>query len=226
MDDQLDRVRRAYDLTVSRFRQGIDPYDTVPVEIRNTDFYRSLSSVTGLNSGAPDVREFLAPESGMKFLDAGCSANLANYGLGDWPSAYYGVDISPALVRAMKGYAERNGIPVGGLHVAELSVLPFGDDFFDIAAVIGVLEYCPPEHTGYALDELHRVLKPGAKAVLDIPNPDHPHAPDMQKLEEHLGRPIFLHSRTEFEGLLSGYFHTVKTDDSRVMIKYFVKKKE
>jgi ubiquinone/menaquinone biosynthesis C-methylase UbiE len=223
MDDRLEEIRRAYDLTVEQFRKGIDPMDSVPDDIRNTDFFRSLSSVKDLNSSAADIREYLSPEKGMKFLDAGCSANLANYNLGEWPSLYYGVDISPALIKAMKSYAEANNTPVGGLYVADISSLPFENKYFDIAAVVGVLEYCTLEYISQALQELHRVFKPGARAVLDIPNSDHPHAADMQRLETNLGRPNFIHRRSEFEKLLRSLFKIEKTDDSRVMIKYFVR---
>ncbi|HEY96166.1 MAG TPA: class I SAM-dependent methyltransferase [Dehalococcoidia bacterium] len=223
MDDQLEKIRGAYDLTVEQFRKGINPMESVPDDIRNTDFFQSIHSATNINSAAADIREYLSPEKGMKFLDAGCSANLANYNLGEWPSTYYGVDISPALIDTMKNYAEANNILIGGLYVADISSLLFENSFFDIAAVIGVLEYCTLDYLSLALQELHRVLKPDAKAVIDIPNPDHPHATDMQRLETFLGRPNFLHPRLDFEKLLKSLFSINKSDDSQVMIKYFVR---
>ena len=223
MDDQLEKIRRAYDLTVEQFRKGIDPLESVPDNIRNTDFFQSMDSLTNINSSAADIREYLSPETGMKFLDAGCSANLVNYNLGEWPSTYYGVDISPALIEAMKRFAERTNISIGGLYVADISALPFGNDFFDIAAIIGVFEYCTLEYIATSLQELRRVLKPGAKAVIDIPNSNHPHATDMQRLETYLGRPNFLHTRLDFEKLLKSTFRIDITDDSQVMTKYFVR---
>lgn len=223
MDNQLEKIRRAYDLTVEQFQKGINPLESVPDNIRNTDFFQSLDSATNLNSAAADIREYLSPEKGMKFLDAGCSANLANYNLGEWPSTYYGVDISPALVNAMKNYAEVNNISIGILYIADISSLPFEKNFFDMAAVIGVLEYCTLEYISRALPELHRVLKPGAKAVIDLPNSDHPHAVDMQRLERYLDRPNFFHPRSNFENLLKSLFRIDRTDDSKVMIKYFVR---
>ena len=223
MEEQLEKIRKTYDLTVEQFRKGIDPMESVPDDIRNTDFFQSMDSVTDINSAAADIREYLSPETGMKFLDAGCSANLANYNLGEWPSVYYGVDISEDLIKAMKSYSEQNKIPIGGLYIADISGMPFEDGFFDIAAIIGVLEYCTIEYISQALGELHRVLKPGAKAVIDIPNPVHPHSADMQKLETYLGRPNFLHQRSDFEKLLKSYFKIDDTDDSQVMIKYFIR---
>jgi SAM-dependent methyltransferase len=223
MEEQLDIVRKAYDLTVEQHRKGINPYDSVPDDIRNTDFFQSLDTETGFNSGNPDIREYLSPETGMKFLDAGCSANLVNYNLGEWPSAYYGIDISPALVNAMKGYASANNIPVGGLYATDISDMPFENDFFDIAALIGVLEYCTLEYISLALRELNRVMKPNGRVVLDIPNKSHPHTRDMQRLEEYLQRPNFLHPQSDFEKLLKPLFSVEKTDDSKVMLRYFVR---
>ncbi len=223
MDDQLEKIRRAFDLTVEQFGKGIDPLDSVPDDIRNTDFFKSLNTIPDMNSAAADIREYLSPEKGMKFLDAGCSANLANYNLSDWPSTYYGVDISSALIGAMKRYADKNNIIVGGLYIEDVSNMPFENSFFDIAAAIGVFEYCTMEYITLALLELHRVLKPGANAVIDIPNSDHPHAADMQRLETYLERPNFLHPRPDFEKLLNSLFKIEKMDDSKVMIKYFIR---
>jgi ubiquinone/menaquinone biosynthesis C-methylase UbiE len=69
----------------------------------------------------------------------------------------------------MKNFAERKQVSIGGLYVAEVSELPFDDNFFDIAAVIGVLEYCSLEYIEKSLVELNRVLKPGSRLVLDVP---------------------------------------------------------
>jgi ubiquinone/menaquinone biosynthesis C-methylase UbiE len=221
MENHLDRIRKAYDLTVEQYQKGIDPYDNIPEEIRNSPFYQSLKMDNG--SAAADIREYLAPQPGMRFLDAGCCANLPNYRIDRWPSTYYGIDISSRLIKAMQDFVGREQITVGGLQVADVSRLPFEDNFFDIAAIIGVWEYCPLDYIPKALGELNRVLKPESRVVLDIPNPKHPQAKDMSKLEKHLARPIFLHPRLSFEKLLASISCIELLDDSRVMIKYFVR---
>ena len=224
MDDQLDRIRKAYDLTVEQYRKAINPLNNLPQEIKNSPGYKSLMADKYLlNSAAPDIREYLDPKPGMRFLDAGCSANIANYRLDRWLSTYYGVDISTALINAMKDFATREQISIGGLHVADLSKLPFDDNFFDIAAVIGVLEYCTLKYIWKALQELNRVLKSESRVVLDIPNQNHPDVKDMVRLEKHLGRRNFIPSRSKFEELLKPIFSAERIDDSRVMIKYFVR---
>jgi SAM-dependent methyltransferase len=182
MNRHLDTIRKAYDLTVEQYEKGIKPLDSVPQESR---ILRSTNSLERegelLGSAAPDIKEYLAPGAGMRFLDAGCCANIANYRLDLWPSIYYGVDISPGLIEAMRNVVKRKQLSIGGLYVAEVRALPFDDNFFDIAAVIGVLEYCSLEYMEKSLAELNRVLKSGSRLVFDIPNENHPYAADMAK---------------------------------------------
>jgi SAM-dependent methyltransferase len=223
MDLGLRRIRKAYDLTVWQHDRGIDPLDHVPDEFKTSARFRAFLEDTSrsCNCGAPENREFLDPQQGMSFLDVGSAASLANYRLYRWPSTYYGVDISSALVAAMRRFTNRHNITIGGLFVAECSSLPFPDGFFHIAAVVGVLEYCTPDYIRCALPELHRVLKPGAKIVLDIPNLDHSDVDLMFRLEEYLGRPETRHSRMAFEEVLTPLFSIERVDESHVMLKYF-----
>lgn len=223
-NQQLDRVRKAYDLTVDQYRRGIDPYAEIPEAFKNSPEFKAFMGDTGqsCSSGALENKAYLDPKPGERFLDVGCCANLYTHRLDRWPSTYFGVDISPTLIAVMRGFAERRQLPVGGLYVAEVADLPFDDDFFDIADVIGVLEYCTLEYTGRALHELHRVLKPMAKMVVDIPNLAHPHVQTMFRLERYLGRPNIPKSRHAFEEILTPLFSIEQADDSHVMFKYFV----
>ena len=222
MTQQLERVRRAYDLTVEQYRGGTDWLAQVPEAFRDSSEFQALMQEP-CNSGAPENRQYLDPQLGMRFLDVGCCANLANHRLDQWPSTYYGVDISPALIEAMQGFAANHQIPTGGLHVAEVAGLPFDTDFFDIADVIGVLEYCTLDYTGRALAELNRVLKPGARMVVDTPNLAHPLVETMFQLEDFLGRPNVPKPQAAFERLLTPLFAVDHVDDSHVMLKYFVR---
>jgi len=225
MDSQLCMIRDAYDLTVRQYHANIDPLASVPEDfVRSEPFqaFQKTMAACGASSGAPENQRFLAPSVGMKFLDAGCCANLASYRLDRWPSLYYGVDISPALIEAMRGFAAQENIHIGALEVAELVELPFDDSFFDIAAVVGVLEYADLEYCHRALRELRRVLKHRGRLVVDIPNMAHKHVDVMLQLEAYLGRPIVVKSRHDFEALLPSLFRTVAVDESQVMLKYFV----
>jgi hypothetical protein len=79
------------------------------------------------------------------------------------------------------------------------------------------------DYTRRALAELNRVLKPGAKMVVDIPNLAHPLVETMFQLEEHLGRPNVPKPQAAFEQLLTPLFAIDHTNDSHVMLKYFVR---
>jgi SAM-dependent methyltransferase len=221
MSGELDKIRKAYDLTAEQYKKGIDTYAAVPEHIQNMPGYRDIINNPSLGSGALDIREYLKPKTGMRFLDAGCCANLVNYRLDKWPCIYYGIDISPMLIDAMKSFVEKNRISSGGLYNTDLANMPFDDGFFDIASVIGILEYCTLEYTERALHELQRVLKPTARIALDIPNLAHPYIETMLKLEEHLGRPNIPKARPVFERILALVFVSDRVDDSGMMIRYF-----
>lgn len=225
MREQLERVARAYDRTVEQVNEGVDPYEAVPAEFLESAEFKAFAAAADppCNCNAPDIRAYLAPAEGMRLLDVGCCANLANYRLDRWPSTYYGVDISPRLIKAMQGFADRNGLSIGGLWLAEAAALPFDDDFFDVAMAVGVFEYCTLEYTDRALAELHRVLTAGAKAVVDVANPDHPHVETMFKLEQYFGRPNIPKARDDVERVLTRRFDIDRADDSQVMLKYFVR---
>ncbi len=225
MPKQIERIARAYDRTVEQVNEGVDPYEAVPPEFLESEAFKAFAASADppCNCNAPDIREYLAPANGMRLLDVGCCANLANYRLDRWPSTYHGVDISPRLVKAMQGFAARHDVSIGGLWLAEAAELPFGDDFFDIAMVIGVLEYCTLEYMDRALAELHRVLTAGARAVVDVANPAHPHVETMFELERCFGRPNIPKARDDVERVLTRRFEIERADDSQVMLKYFVR---
>jgi SAM-dependent methyltransferase len=216
-------------LTVEQHKKGIHPLKDVPDDFKSRSDFKAFMkdsdpSITGSN--APENMEYLAPEKGMRFLDAGCGANLANYKFHEWPSVFYGVDISPALIDEMKRYAHKHHIQIGDLYVAEITDMPFEDSYFDIALLIGVLEYYSLQYTKRALEEMNRVLKPSAKLVVDIANLRHPHVDVMFKLEAYLNRPNIPKSCEDFEKLLEPLFWIDRIDDSKVMLKYFVRNKK
>lgn len=223
MERQLGRVRIAYDLTVKQYELGIDPLDGVPDQVKNAPEFRSFiaEASESCHMGSRDVRAYLDPAPGMEFLDVGCAAGLKTHRLYEWPSTYFGVDISPGLIGAMRRFVTNKSIEVGALHVADAAALPFENGYFDIAGMIGILEYCTPDYAVRALRELHRVLKPQARIVLDIPNMNHPHVDLMFSLEESLSRPQYEHNRIEFEEALRHHFEIDSVDTSLVMLKYF-----
>lgn len=229
MDNNLEKVRKSYDLTVYEYHKGIDPLSKLPEDFRESSQFKAFIKDTGpalTGSGALEYKKYLQPRRGMRFLDAGCCANLLNYRFDLWGPTYYGVDFSPKLINAMRKFAEKKNLDIGGLYLTELAKLPFEDGFFDIAAAVGVFEYLTLEYSKKVISELNRVLKSGAKMIFDLPNLEHPYINVMFKTEEYLGRPNIPKTKSEFEEILTPYFNIEKSDNSLVMTKYFVKAKK
>jgi ubiquinone/menaquinone biosynthesis C-methylase UbiE len=111
------------------------------------------------------VQEALAARPGEHLLDMGCGpgfyvAELVEQVGPDGRVA--GVDPSPAMLALAARRVE--GHDNVELREASATDLPFADATFDAAISVQVLEYV--ERVGPALQELHRVLRPGGRLVL------------------------------------------------------------
>jgi ubiquinone/menaquinone biosynthesis C-methylase UbiE len=95
-------------------------------------------------------------------LDAGCGAGNSTQALGETGADdIWGLDASPYLLQhAARQYPERRFVQ--GL--AERT--GFGDARFDAVSACFVFHELPPRYAGEALDEFHRVLKPGGRIAL------------------------------------------------------------
>lgn len=104
------------------------------------------------------IRKNVAP--GAAVLDAGCAFGFGSKGLArDY--RVFGIDANVAEVaRTPQTFAGR----VAG----SLTALPFADATFDAFLCLEVLEHIP--EPGRAVDELARVLRPGAIGVISVPN--------------------------------------------------------
>jgi ubiquinone/menaquinone biosynthesis C-methylase UbiE len=108
--------------------------------------------------------------------------------------------------------------------VAEVSNLPFINDYFDIATAIGVLEYYEMEYIMAALGELNRIVKKDGRLVIDMPNEKHPDVNTMIEYESYLDRPRkAIPSEEEFVVELKRFFLIEEVDNSQLMIKYFLR---
>ena len=226
IEQQLRTIRFSYDQTVEDYLNDIHELDLLPEDFKRSATFRRFQTIAQqCNSGDPEIFDFLFPESGMRYMDIGSCANLLGYELHRWPSVYYGADLSIKLIHVTQEFVRQNHIPIGGLCVADASLLPFEDGFFEIAACIGVLEYYDVIYIKAALQELRRVLKKGGRAVIDFPNQDHTEFETMIQYEAYLGRPRFhLPSYADFQEAVKSLFHIDETDREALMIRYFVSK--
>ncbi len=104
-----------------------------------------------------DIKKVL-PQFKGKVLDVGCGQSPYNFLLNQSEVSYTGIDIADA---SNFDYANSNIIPFDGKNI------PFGDNSFDALICTEVLEHV---YNYQALvDEMYRVCKPGASAIITIP---------------------------------------------------------
>jgi SAM-dependent methyltransferase len=103
--------------------------------------------------------------AGKKVLDVGSGNGyvLSRYALEG--ADVYGVDITPTGIDLCRRRFELMNLE-GNFTVASAEALPFEDETFDCVCSIGVVHHTPD--TEKALDEIHRVLKPGGRVILMV----------------------------------------------------------
>lgn len=231
MDDQLELVAKSYDRAIELGRKGVDLYKQLPEQIRKDPGYPIFEKMM-LEGGTSDsarkeIKEYLSPRAGMNFVDLGCCLNLMFGGYDQWPSTYYGVDISSKTIELLREVVAKRNLPIGALHCGSIHETPFADDSFGIGACIGVLEYFEKDFVAKAITEAHRIIRPQGKFVVDVPDMGSPEQQITKRIEEHLGRPDrFDLSTLEFEGMLQSAFLIEKAEKVGPMIQYFLRCKK
>lgn len=99
-------------------------------------------------------------------LDVGCGPAVYTDGLVKMGCAIYGVDISPEMI----ALAKRRQFPGASFSVGNVESLSFPPKMFDGILCVGVLEYT--DRSEAAVGEMARVLKPGGRIVVTVPNGD------------------------------------------------------
>ena len=98
---------------------------------------------------------------GARILDVGCGLGLYVQRFRDYSDAVYGVDVDPERVREA---SER----LPNITQASAERLPYPDGMFDVVLSHEVLEQVPSDRA--AVREALRVLKPGGRLVVFVPN--------------------------------------------------------
>jgi SAM-dependent methyltransferase len=118
--------------------------------------------------------EHLPPLEGLSILKTDLWDEAKNTRILAWASRQgahtYGVDISEPTVRLARGAFETNAEGQFELRgaVGDVRELPFRDDSFDAIYSMGTIEHF--DETAHAVEEMARVLKPGGRAIVGVPN--------------------------------------------------------
>jgi ubiquinone/menaquinone biosynthesis C-methylase UbiE len=140
----------------------------------------------------------------QKFLDIGCgtgwAVGLAARAAGN-KGSFYGVDLSPKMIeKAKENFAGNDNFY---FYEANSESLPLEDNFFDnIICTNSFHHYLNPE---IAMNEIHRVLKPGGKIFILDPTADSWFIKAIDKIIK-LFEPqhVKIYSSEEFRNLIEG----------------------
>lgn len=105
--------------------------------------------------------------TGRDVLEVGCGAgvDLARFARGG--ARVSGVDLTESAIALARANFAQQGL-VARLEVADGERLPFANDSFDLVYAHGVVQYtAKPQQL---VDECHRVLKPGGRAIFQVYN--------------------------------------------------------
>jgi SAM-dependent methyltransferase len=143
---------------------------------------------------------------GRMVLDVGCGAgvDLARFAKGG--ADVTGIDLTESAIALARTNFEQQGL-TGRFDVADGEHLPFPDNWFDLVFAHGVVQYtASPQQL---VNECHRVLKPGGRAVFQVYNRIswlNALSKLMKVSLEHDDAPVLLKfSAAEFRRLLSGF---------------------
>ena len=170
--------------------------------------------------------EFLKKQTG-KVLDLGSGSgrHLIKIKKGK----IYLVDFSKQMINLAKQKAKKENINAE-FSVADLTNLPYKDNFFDSGISISTIHCLKPKEHKKAIQEIYRVLKPGAQALIGVWNKNSKRFKNSPK-EKHIGwrdkgkRYYYLFDEKEIHNLFKkNKFKIISEQNSELMIRFVVEK--
>ncbi len=110
----------------------------------------------------PEAAGF-AEAGGLRVLEIGCGLGTDGAQFARAGAIYTGVDLTEAAIELARRRFALENLP-GEFRVSDAERLDFADESFDLVYSHGVLHHTPD--TAAAVREVHRVLRPGGRAVV------------------------------------------------------------
>jgi len=110
----------------------------------------------------PEAADF-AGARGLRVLEIGCGLGTDGVRFAKAGADYTGIDLTDAAIELARKRFELSGLR-GELRVSDAENLDFADESFDLVYSHGVLHHTPD--IARAVSEIHRVLKPGGRAIV------------------------------------------------------------
>ena len=99
----------------------------------------------------------------LRVLEVGCGLGTDGAQFAKAGAEYTGIDLTEAAVNLARRRFELSNLQ-GTLRISDAESLDFADNSFDLVYSHGVLHHTPD--TASAIREIHRVLRPGGRAVI------------------------------------------------------------
>lgn len=143
---------------------------------------------------------------GKRILEVGCGTGIDLVRFARGGASAFGVELSSTAIKLAQKNFEYNGLQPE-LYLMDGRRLGFSDNSFDMVYANGVLQYTPqPE---IVVSELHRVLRPGGKAIFMMYNKYswlNLMSRVLNQSLEHENAPVFrMMSQPDFKKLLQEY---------------------
>lgn len=164
------------------------------------------------------IRRYFGSLRGKRFLKLDLWNEVNNTRILSWVAKMgarvSGIDISSYLVEKTKENFDREGLK-GTFVLCDMRSIKFPDDSFDLVYTMGTIEHVHDYIV--AVRELFRVLKPGGKAIIGVPNRHDPFLRPLvvwilDKLELYAYSPEHSFSRRELRLMLEGVGFEIKAD--------------
>lgn len=132
-------------------------------EIGTREFFERVEAHRyGKEWHIPIAADF-ASTRGLKVLEIGCGLGTDGAQFARAGADYTGIDLTARSIELARKRFELSGLK-GEFRVADAEQLEFADETFDLVYSHGVLHHTPD--TQAAVREVHRVLKPGGRAMV------------------------------------------------------------
>lgn len=133
------------------------------------DLGEDIDDFLYLHTHAPFIAdEIKGLKKKSKILEAGCGIGYWVFWLAEQGHEALGIDISDKAISIAKNYSKKNHINNCSFLNADVRSIPFKENYFDYIFSFGVIEHFRDPLP--ILFEFYRVLKPGGKIFVSVPN--------------------------------------------------------
>jgi ubiquinone/menaquinone biosynthesis C-methylase UbiE len=157
--------------------------------------YNTIAKEWDVSRGTPNsikIKLIKPVKPGMKVLDLGCGNGLMVGQILTRGGYYFGSDISDKFIAlCKKRYVSYIKTKQAEFVVADAVKLPYKNNFFDYAVSFAVMHHIPSAELRLKfLQELYRVMKPGATAKIDNWNLRSEWGRNKYEIQKQLSKPL------------------------------------